>query len=494
LIEPPFYRLYHDNFSLVKYPLALGYLSGAIMNGTDWKVQAYNADFNTNNSITVSSEYLSGKGHYHYLDVLNNISSPIWKEVEDAIRDFSPLVVGISSKSQNFASARIVAQITKMIDQDIHVVLGGPHASMAGESVFECEDIDIACIGEGEETIVDLLNEIEKDSPDLTAIKGIYFREGSNIVKTEHRSYIDNLDALKYPIISAPIVLKDFDDYPPQAFSYIFAIRGCPYQCIFCGSVNIWSRKVRYRSPENVLNEIKEIMKYTKHIFFDDDTFGVRKEYIHQLCELMINECPDLTWGCEMSVKLISDDIVASMKAAGCISMMLGIESGNDDMLKKIKKNITVSQALEAIDIVKNSRIKVSTFFVVGFPEETEQSFLDTLSLIRSIRSDSIILSIFTPYPGTETFEQCRQLNLVDDSFDVSLYNHQSPDNHFTAHIDKGRFHKLTNDIIKVVDRKNNVNRLFRVLRSITDRGIYETFKMTVRFIRGRLAAKLMRV
>ena len=117
LIEPPFYRLYHDQYCLVKYPLALGYLSGAIIKNTNWNVQTYNADFNARKKIFVpENDYISGKGFERYLSSIKDFSYPIWKEVKNSIENYNPSVIGISAKTQNFVSANIVAKIAKEIN------------------------------------------------------------------------------------------------------------------------------------------------------------------------------------------------------------------------------------------------------------------------------------------------------------------------------------------------------------------------------------------
>ena len=149
-IEPPFYRLYHNQYCLVKYPLALGYLSGAVIKNTDWSVQTYNADFNVEKKVfDPENEYVSGEGFKRYLSSLKDYSLPIWKEVKNSIENYNPGVIGISAKTQNFVSATIVAKIAKEINPEIKVIVGGVHPTMNGSKVLNCKDIDFLSIGEG---------------------------------------------------------------------------------------------------------------------------------------------------------------------------------------------------------------------------------------------------------------------------------------------------------------------------------------------------------
>src|SRR3990172_6231716 len=329
LIQPPFYRLYKDTYSLDLFPLSLGYLSGAIRKDTDWEVLAYNSDFNPD-SEGVSQSYLSGKGFDNYLGNLNDISKPIWQEIRKNIEEYKPCVVGISVKSQTFASACRVAKLAKDINNDCIVIVGGPHPSMVGSEVLNCSDINVFVKGEGEKPTVELLNAIKN----------------------------------------------------------IFSIRGCPYNCFFCGSRMVWSRKVRFRSVENVIAEIQGLQHMgIELIRFDDDTFGVTKKYIKELCHALIKHCPGLKWHCEIHVKVVDEPTISLMKAAGCCLLQIGVESGNNEILKEMRKNYTIEEALSACEIIKKYGIELQTFFIVGFPQETEDSFNDTYKAMKKIKN-----------------------------------------------------------------------------------------------------------
>jgi len=371
LVEPPFYRLFKDTYALDKYPLSLAYLAGAVKESTDWDVQVYNADFRPQFE-TIKISHLSGEGFDTYRRTLGDRTAPIWAEVKKAVAEYHPSVVGISAKSQNFTSALHVAALVKEINPGIKVVFGGPHPSTMGAYILQHPEIDISVRGEGEAILCEILEAIRQGSP-LERIQGLLFRKDGAIVETPPRGYIENLDSLPFPYQHAPEVLRDFDQYPLTAFKSIFATRGCPYDCIYCGSRNIWSRKVRYRSPGNVVQEIKFLQKAgLKFIHFDDDTFGMSGTYIAELCGELKRHCPGLQWSCEIHPRLINDRNISSMKSAGCYSIRMGIESGNDQILKAMRKRITVDQALEACRLVKRHKIALYVFFIVGFLEETE--------------------------------------------------------------------------------------------------------------------------
>lgn len=445
-----------------RFPLALGYLAGAIKNGTDWDVMVYNADFSASAEF-VKVSYLSGIGFENYQNNLKVLSGKIWKEVCSAIEEYRPSVIGISSKSQNFASAYIVAKIAKEIDKHIMIVMGGSYPSMAEADLLEYPEIDVCVKGEGEETIVELLNDIDSDG-EFDGINGIIYRKNGHIVENPSREYILDIDSLCFPHEIAPGVLKDYDQYPVSAFKNIYATRGCPHNCFFCGSREVWGRKARFRSPGNVIEEIKGLQKMgLKCIHFDDDTFGINRKYLLDLCKSIILHCPGLRWSCELRVDLVDEQTVSIMKEAGCDIIQVGVESGNNEILSAMRKGITVEEALAACEIIRNQGIELQTFFMVGFPQETEKTLQDTVDVMKKTKSRVLLYSIFTPYPYTEAFEFCKEKGLVRHDYDISLYNHQSPANCFCMNIPPERFRMVVRKIEKMVDRRNGLNHMKRI-------------------------------
>lgn len=492
LIEPPFYRLYNERFGISAFPLSLGYLSGAIKKKTSWKVMAYNAEF-AEKPMDISIEFLMKQGYSNYRDNLASLSGKVWEEVRATITEFDPDVIGITSKSPNFASAKIVAKLAKEISPGTTVIVGGPHPSTDGRNAMKCADIDICVRGEGDETIVELLHAIESGQ-DLSNISGIIFRKNGDLVETPPRNYVEDLDSLPFPHEIAAEVLKDYDKYPLTAFHRIFAIRGCPFNCSFCGSRYVWSRRPRYRSVGNVVRQIQALQQMgLTHIHFDDDTFGVNKQYIKDLCDELRTRCPGLTWGSEIHVNLVDKETITMMKSAGCNVIQLGIESGNNQILEQIRKGTTIEKALAACETIKNiGGIHLNVFFMVGFPQETEQTLRDTFIAMQKVKCDSFSFSIFTPYPGTELFELCQQKGLIGDDFDLSLYNHQSPNNYFSPEISQEKFAELVSAMARLVDKKNRdavslTRRVQDTMRAVRTLGLSESFRRLVKKIRARL-------
>ncbi|HNV85412.1 MAG TPA: radical SAM protein [Candidatus Omnitrophota bacterium] len=457
LIEPPFYRLFKETYSLDKHPLSLGYLAGAIRNETDWDVLIYNADFKLDRRSLEPFEvsYLSGKGFEFYREQLRDLSKPVWDEVRAAITQYAPEVVGISAKSQNFKSACLVARLAKEINPQTIVVVGGPHATLTGKEILAEPHIDLCVRGEGERTIVELLRAVE-EKKSFGGIHGVAFRENGRIAENPPREFIPDLDSLVPPHETAPQVLKDYEKYPRSAFRCVLATRGCPHNCFFCGSRGIWGPQVRFRSPENVAREARRLQeKGLEWIHFDDDLFGANPRYLRELCGALIARCPGLKWSCELHVNLVTEETVPLMKRAGCYLIQMGVESGNDGILKKIRKGYSAREALAACRIIRKYGLQLWTLYMVGFPWETPKTIRDTMRVMKKSGSDLLVYSIFTPYQGTEAFAFCRENGLIGESFDPSLYYHQSPANCFCLALSPAKFRKLVSGIERMVDREN---------------------------------------
>ncbi len=490
LIEPPFHRLFKETYSLDRYPLALGYLAGAVKKNTHWQVQTFNADFTPGGEL-IKVSYMAGEGFLNYRMNLENRDGKAWQNVRTVLEQFQPDFVGISAKSQNFTSAKIVAELARQANPRAVIIIGGPHPSMVGPEVLKYPEFDIAVRGEGERTIVELLQAIETGN-DIATVNGIVYRKGSEILQTQPRELIEDLDVLDFPHASAAHTLLDYDKYPPTAFQFVFATRGCPFNCFFCGSRNIWSRKVRFRSPANVVAELKQLQrKGLRFVHFDDDTFGVTRKHIRELCSAIRLGCPNLKWSCEIHVNLVDDETMAMMKRAGCFRIQLGVESGCNEILNAMRKGFVIEQAHKACRIIKNHGLELHVFFMVGFPQETEASLAQTAQAIATISADRVLYSIFTPYPGTEAYEFCRERGLVGETVDLSMHFHQSPENCFCQNIPRDKFRSLVAEIEKKVDSRNSKMRIremfsLNALRRIGELGPKEALRKGWQVLQGK--------
>ncbi len=487
LIAPPFYRLFEDSYSLRLNPLALGYLGGTVERHTEWNVKTYNADHHPR-SKQIKLEHLLGQGYRSYLENIRSPHGRVWQEVERHIGECQPQVLGITSTSQQFGSAKIVARIAKRVSPRTAVVLGGPHASMVGAEVLECPDIDVAVRGEGEATLVEILHAFERGEQ-VAGIPGTFSRWNGGVVEASRRPLLEDLDGLCFPHESAPRILLDYELYSASSFGRIFSTRGCPFGCSFCGSRQVWSRRVRHRSIASVIAEVEMLhVRGIAEIRFEDDTFGVSKARIREICEAMRSHFPFLAWECEIHVNLVCDEIIKMMMESGCSRVDLGVESGNNEILRWNRKGYTIEKALEACRIIRRNGLSFSTFFMVGFPQDTRESILDTLRAMKDSHSDDISYSIFTPYPGTEAFGYCLNKGIIKPDFDVSLYNHQSPANHFCLNLSHPAFRKLASNVERFVVWHRRWN---AVRRRISFKTVAKVRKLQVRNVWERITGRI---
>ncbi len=462
LIQPPFYRLFDDSFSLARYPLTLAYLAGAVRQHTDWDAWIYNADFHPHGRHPTEVSYLTGPGFENYVNNLRSMDGAVWQEIRDKMTRIKPDVVGVTALSQTLTSARMIGRIARQINPDVTVIVGGPHASVAGARLLQDPEFDIVVRGEGEMTLVEILQAIG-GGQSLEGVKGTIVRGDLEAVENPPRPVIKDLDTLCIPHEIAAATLVDYEEHPQIAFRYLFASRGCPFNCLFCGSRNVWGRKSRVRSPQNVIREMRGLQsRGLRRLHFEDDLFGTTKEHIHALCDAFIADGNGIEWSCELHANLVDTDVVSHMRSAGCYSILMGVESGNNDVLAHMRKATTIEQALEACRVIRDNAIELTTFFLVGFPNETEATLADTVRAMRASKADEIVYSIFTPYPFTEAWELCRQQGLIGEDYDMSLYHHQSPLNHFCPAIPRERFRELCVRIERMVDGWNSRRKLRR--------------------------------
>jgi len=184
--------------------------------------------------------------------------------------------------------------------------------------------------------------------------------------------------------------------------------RGCPYQCQFCDVHELFGRKTRYRTVDNVIEEMRMLsIEYrVKEIIFYDDTITIDRERVMELCERMIKEKLDISWGCYSRVDRIDDEMSKIMKRAGCHMISMGVESGSDEMLTKMQKGITIEQTRNAFKILKKNNIETSASFIVGFPGETRQTLQKTKEFVKEIDPTFALFFRLIPYPGTSLYSR----------------------------------------------------------------------------------------
>lgn len=416
LVSPPFYRLLGSHYNGIN--LGLGYIS-TVLNQNGFQCSIYNADY-------VDSEYYQDQlgliaGYDEYKRTIANINHTIWGECVQNILNYKPDFVGFSMFTANFPAVNNISLLLKQKSPDIKIVVGGSHVTLAKEIVLEeAESVDFAIYGEGEYAFLELVR-----GKSLEDIDGLIYRNNGKIVINKERTFIKNLDTLPFP--------QRTNFYPSiqkLKAHYIITSRGCPNNCSFCASPILWKRKVRFRSIDNVIAELRGLKDQGfSYIQFQDDTFTFNKKRLLVLLDKMIQEKMNFSWTCDTRLNCIDAEVLKKMTEAGCIRVKVGIESGNRDILKEINKGITPELVMEKIKLIKEYGLNITTYFMIGFPEETDQQARETVELAKKIEADYYSLSILAPYYGTSIYDDfIRSNNGKETKKHWEYFYHQSKD------------------------------------------------------------------
>jgi len=328
-----------------------------------------------------------------------------------------PTLVGLSFMTPQFFSARKWSQAIKAVSPETPLVLGGAHSSvMPSETLNEIPEADFVVIGEGEATTVELLEALVQKQTDLSHIPGLAWRDQGLIRLNSFREPIEDLDSMPFPARS----IIDQTLYRAQSFlSYsrkaatIYTSRGCPGRCVFCCSGHALRSRVRERSIQNVMEEIALLRSEYRvdYLLIKDDTFTMRKSRVSEFCRALASEHPGLRWHCMGRVNTVDYDLLAEMKASGLNDIFFGIESGNDEILKRSHKGITTSQVRLAVDSCAKLGIRTYGAFIVGLPGETPETARQTIEFAKSLPLTMAGFSILIPYPGTRVFAEHMQFH-----------------------------------------------------------------------------------
>lgn len=464
LINPPFHRL--KGFGHTYYPLGLGYLC-AVANKLGMEARIYNAETpDINEKLNHSENYNQKiKSHKKYIDALSNSKHYVWKEINDVINSYRPDAIGITVMTAKYASAMKISKIAKSINGGhAKVIWGGPHPTICTKEVIDEPLVDFAVSGEGEETFEELLMELQRGEGNFEKIKGLAYKASGISQVNPARGLVTDLDKLSPP--DRENILYP-ERYFLNSFGNMITLRGCPFFCGYCSAKSIWSRKARYRSIDNVMSEIRWIKERygSRDFYFWDDSFTLNRNRIVDICNTLINESLNISWGCTTRVDLLDEEILLLMKRAGCDYISIGIESGSERILKIVEKNITIQQIKKAVEMIKMSKISFEAFFMIGFPDETKEDIEKTFQLMREMDGGTVCFSIFTPYPGSAQFDTAKRYGLIPEKINWSDYSHQSSENYFVKNISKEQFKEYVDKFSKWVDSKNakdlNFNRLF---------------------------------
>ncbi len=402
------------------------------------------------------------------------------EEVEKRIKEADYDVVGIGGIVTTYRYVKWLIGILKKYHPIKPLVIGGSVGSSIPKIMLEKNPADIVCIGEGEETVRELVRELE-NKRDLAKVKGIWYKEESGrIHQNEKRPPIRDLDSLPLPAwhlfpmgiylknpVGAPNRNKWVDGSADESAALsmnLFASRGCPYKCIYCYH-DFMGEKYRHRSPENVIKEMAILRERYKipYFHFIDDEFVMNRDFVYKFCDLIKVFSAEigqkLTWGCAGRVNLMTEDLVAVMADAGCVLIGYGIESGSQRMLDAMNKAVKIEQAKEAIKLTKKYLGWADCSFMIGTPGENYETIQETVDFCKELDLAPEVIFFITPYPGTELYRMALQQGKIKDEEEYVLGLGEQGEKirvNFTNFKDE-ELCKIQEDIIKELKAWNSV-------------------------------------
>jgi len=350
------------------------------------------------------------------------------EEIVKAIKNIKPRIVAITSVTANFPYAMDIIRLVKETDPSITTVYGGPHVTIMPHTALNSKDVDYIVVGEGEETIVELVDYVLNKKGDKAKIKGIGYRDDKGeIVIAEKRWFIADINKIPMPAYHL-LPMHAYRAYgwldEGRKFTTMVTSRGCPFQCTYCTSSKIFGYRWRHRNVEKVFEEI--MLLYNKfgirHIYFQDDEFTVDHKRVVDICNKIIENKLDLIWECLTRVSHVDEELLKKMSQAGCKSILYGIECGYQEGIDKINKKITLKQAVDAVRLSKKYGISPKVTFMMGFPWEGKKEIKETIKFAKKLNADLTFFNILNPYPGTPLYEDIKNQNLFVGSPEWEKY------------------------------------------------------------------------
>ncbi len=329
---------------------------------------------------------------------------------------FKPKLIIINYSTATFSGDKDFTLKVKKAFPKSHLTAIGVHVTTMPEQTLIETALDSIIRGEPEETALELANELKKGEKEtLKKIKGLSYRGNPNFANNPARPFIDVLDALPFP---ARDLLKNERYKMPvynRPYTLIITSRGCPNNCSFCTANLYYGSKIRYRSPENVLREIEEVLNVQKikDITFWADTFTYDRNYVLKICQGIKERKLKFRWMCNARVDKVDPGMLKEMRDTGCQIISFGVESGNQKILKHIGKNITLKQIRQCFKWVRESGIESAAHIIFGLPGETRETIKQTMKFVKEINPDYIQFYSAIPFPGTRFYNEAKKAGWI---------------------------------------------------------------------------------
>lgn len=438
-------------------------------------------------SLMVISSYLSSKRKENVILDFKGVSNDeAYKRIKERIIGAKPKFIGITCLVSELELVKDMCNFIRENSKESKIIIGGPHPTICPNHFVDINmDFDYLVIGEGEYTFYELIYALENNK-NVDEVKGIAYVSFGKLKFTKLRELIQNLDDLPLPAYDK----VDMDYYcRPNAWAIrpvyissfnIFTSRGCPYHCNFCVAHTIFGRRIRFMSPQRVVEHIEYLVQKYKidAIYFGDESFTVSKERIYEIFNLLKKRNIKILFGCQTRVNLLDEELLRFMKKNNCIQIDLGIESGSDKMLRVINKGVDVKTVVKIGEICKKIKLRHLANMLINLPKEELKDIDSSLDLVRRMKYNVVFWNVYTPFPGVSFGRSLdiEDLNLMLQypskvTFDLlekkyKFGNYKKPLNDILAYLYSNTFHPK---YIKFTLNPNYWMSFFRMISFIFD-------------------------
>ena len=389
--------------------------------------------------ISYISSFLKQFSHDTKLLVLSrSFGNKNYDIIKKKIENFKPKIIGFTSVATEYKFISNISKFIKLNYPEIFLIIGGPHATLNPEEVAK-DSFNAICIGEGERPMLELTNMLQKNEYPFN-IKNLWIKKDDTIEKNQMAPFDEKLDLLPFPDRT---MWEEYTDYKQNFLESNISVllgRGCPYSCTYC--CNHALRKitdgnyVRYRSPQNIIKEIKLIHeKYPleNSIYLEVESFSANKEWAIEVCNEIekYNESLNTPLSFGLNIRITPnanfDILFEACKRANILDLNIGLESGRERVRKDIlKRNYSNYDVIKTINLAKKYELNYNFYVMIGIPGETIEDFKETIKICRICQPKEVLLSIFYPYPGTDLYELCEKMNLLKKKMDIQMERRQA--------------------------------------------------------------------
>jgi len=424
--------------------------------------------------IMYIASYIKQKNNSHNVKIIDMVvERKVYDDIRTEIKKFQPDIVGISALTPEADAVHFFAERIKKDFGNCKIIVGGPYGTASPKRVLKNPCIDYVIIGEGEVTMWELVESISQPGyflNNIRKIKGIAYFHDEQYIQTEPREFIEDLDSLPFPAWEmiprekyySPGVISESKTQYYKRYMSIFTSRGCPYGCAYCH--NIFGKRFRPRSAENVFSEIKTLYEnYDLHeVHLLDDTFNMNKARVLELCNYLKRSGLHLKLSFPNGLRgdILDEETMDVLAEAGMYSLALGVESGSEKIQKSINKNVNLRKLNNSIDYLYQKGTVTHGFFMVGFPGETREDILQTIAFARDSKLTTASFHSLIPFEGTPLYQNAIAQKGMDINFSDFSHDFKVIDINLSATED--------NEILKLIKKAywdffGNVRRLWNI-------------------------------